>query len=284
MMKALKTLLFILICTTSYVGCSENQHIGNNNEQGDDLRTSDVSITLSDFVLLAGCDWRDLQLDSVYLFNSQQQIAPYITGTANIDFEKQSLLVVHGMATNGILNMEKHLEKISDDVYQLHLDITLNKITEAPLWTVSVLVPKISDEARIELLVNISGKETISLAGTKWKLLGFVNGADGTTIKPGTFSSGKPDRAYWIQFKEDKTVYGHSSSNLLLGNYDENLDTSEILIKVQAATEVMEKSDGITFIDRLNLVRLFEYRESALLLYYNETDYLLFEIYNDEKE
>jgi heat shock protein HslJ len=122
------------------------------------------------------------------------------------------------------------------------------------------------------------------LAGTKWKLVGFVNGADSTTITPDTLPSQKPYSAYWIQFKEDKTVYGHSSSNLLLGNYEANYQTSEISIDVQAATEVMERPDGITFIERLNLVRSFEYRESALLLYYNEIDYLLFEIYKDETE
>jgi heat shock protein HslJ len=125
--------------------------------------------------------------------------------------------------------------------------------------------------------------ENISLAGTQWKLVGFVNGADGAVITPEA-SSGKPYNFYWIQFKEDKTVNGMSSSNQLLGSYDVNSDASEIQIKSATATEVMERPDGILFVERLNAVRSFEYRESALLLYYNETDYLLFEIYGDEKE
>ncbi|MDR2805320.1 MAG: protease complex subunit PrcB family protein [Dysgonamonadaceae bacterium] len=130
---------------------------------------------------------------------------------------------------------------------------------------------------------NQSNSENSSPAGTKWKLTGFVNGADGTIKTPDTFFCGV-NGCYWVYFKEDKTIEGHSASNLLLGNYEVNPDASEIQIKVGAATEVMERPDGFTFIDRLNSVRSFEYKESALLLYYNETDYLLFTVYPVEIE
>jgi hypothetical protein len=283
-MKTLKTLLFIMIIAANYTGCTENHSDNNDAQDIDDATVSYTDVTLSDFVLPTGYNWQNLQPDSVYLFNSLQELAPYITGTVAVDFEKQSLLTVQGWVTNGIERIDKQWQEISAGEYQLNISIMLNKTMEAPLWTVSILVSKISGDARIELLIN--GKENIpeniSLTG-KWKLVGFVNGADGAVTTPEA-SSRKPYNFYWIQFKEDKTVYGMSSSNLLLGSYDVNLDASEIQIKVGAATEVMEKPDGILFIDRLNSVRSFEYRESALLLYYNETDYLLFEIYDDEKE
>jgi hypothetical protein len=127
------------------------------------------------------------------------------------------------------------------------------------------------------------GESNVALIGKKWKLDSFVNGTDGSTKIPEVFPF-RPYNCYWIQFEEGKTVNGRSSSNLLLGSYNFNFDASEIKLEIHAATELGERPDGDTFINRLNSVHSFEYRESALLLYYNEKDYLLFKLVNNEVE
>jgi hypothetical protein len=123
----------------------------------------------------------------------------------------------------------------------------------------------------------------ISLTGTKWKLTTFVNASEGTTKTPETFSH-IPYDCYWIQFNDDNTCEGRSSSNLLPGRYSVDSASSEILITVGAATEIAEKPDGEEFIDKLNRVHTFVIQESSLMLYHNEKDYLLFDIYDNEKE
>jgi hypothetical protein len=130
---------------------------------------------------------------------------------------------------------------------------------------------------------EVNENQDISLAGTQWKLTSFVNASEGTIKTPETFSH-VPYNCYWIRFNDDNTCRGRSSSNLLLGHYSVNSVSSEIQITVGMATYVGELPDGEEFIDKLNRVHSFVIKDSSLMLYHNETDYLLFNIYDSEKE
>jgi hypothetical protein len=132
---------------------------------------------------------------------------------------------------------------------------------------------------------EVSENQDISLVGTKWQLTAFVNDSEGTTKTPMLLDKPSKYGHYWIQFNEDNTCEGRSIANLLLGRYSAGSVSSEIQITVGAATEVMELSpDGEEFIEKLNRVHSLGIKDSSLMLYYNETDYLLLKIYDNEKE
>jgi hypothetical protein len=106
------------------------------------------------------------------------------------------------------------------------------------------------------------------LTGIKWKLTGFVT--NGNTRLPEQDS----DNSYWLQFKNDNTFTGKSSSNFIGGTYEINHQTSSFRITNLEGTEIYEHPDGRLFIESLMALRSFELREDTLNLYYSETDYL----------
>jgi hypothetical protein len=116
------------------------------------------------------------------------------------------------------------------------------------------------------------------LTGTKWKLVEFVNVSDGTTKIPEPES----DQCYWILFDSDTTFSGKTSTNDVVGYYRINLVTSTIYIDDIFGTEINELFDGRLYVEKLHLVCSFEHTETFLKLYYNKTDYLLFNPYDNE--
>jgi hypothetical protein len=248
-----------------------------------------IEIEAIDFSLPEGCTWKHNTEQSVSVIRSAEDILPFIDGKFlenSIDFGKYSLLYARGQSTAGIDSIMKHLQQVSENEYLFYVDIMKNDATEVPLWNIALLVPKISEDARIELLVNYyPEKENISLSGTKWQLTAFVNVSEETTKTPILLDKPSKYGHYWIQFNEDNTCEGHSSSNLLLGRYSVSSVSSEVQITVGVATYMMELSpDGEEFIEKLNRIHSFVIKDSSLMLYYNETDYLLFDIYDNEKE
>jgi hypothetical protein len=121
------------------------------------------------------------------------------------------------------------------------------------------------------------------LTGIKWKLVEFVSVSDGTTKTPEQPLS---DNCYWITFQNDSVFIGRTSTNDIYGNYEVNTQDSTIRIIYLLTTEVNELFDGPFYSDCLRMLRLsacsFEVTETSLKLYYNETDYLLFNAYDYE--
>jgi hypothetical protein len=118
--------------------------------------------------------------------------------------------------------------------------------------------------------------DEMKLTGVKWKLTSFV--ANGNAKTPEQDS----DNRYWILFKDDNTLEGKSSTNMLRGSYEINAQTSSIQItSLGEGTYVYELPDGRLFMESLRAVRSFELQEDTLKLYYSETDYLRFNAYRD---
>jgi hypothetical protein len=113
---------------------------------------------------------------------------------------------------------------------------------------------------------------TYALAGTKWKLVKFVNVSEGITKDPEPSS----DSCYWIMFNNDSTICGHSSTNELFGYYQINspLFTIQLLV---GGTKISEMFDGSLYMEKINLVDSFELTNTYLKMYYNnQQNYLLF--------
>jgi hypothetical protein len=121
---------------------------------------------------------------------------------------------------------------------------------------------------------------TYALVGTKWKLVEFVQISEGTTKIPTKFSFKR--NSYWIMFNNDSSLDGCASTNKMNGSYQMDIQTSTIRIDVGYTTYINEHPDGGLYIECLNLASSFEVITTFLKLYYNETDYLLFNAYDDE--
>jgi heat shock protein HslJ len=114
--------------------------------------------------------------------------------------------------------------------------------------------------------------QNISLTGTKWKLTGFANVTNGIIKTP------EPDSEnhYWIIFNDDNTLSGKSSNNELFGSYEADYKAATLRITKLGGTKMGEILDGELFVKSLQSVYYFSIRKTSLQLYYNDTDYLLF--------
>jgi hypothetical protein len=118
---------------------------------------------------------------------------------------------------------------------------------------------------------NMTEKEETEIYN-KWKLIGFVDSANGVSITP------KPNdnNSYWIAFNDDGTFLARSSTNDLEGEYQVNFSSSTISIRKIGGTKIGEILDGNLFVERLSSIQFFVSEKTSLKLYYNEKDYLLF--------
>ena len=113
---------------------------------------------MSDYYLLNDCSWSLMEADTLYLINSQEELFTYfncVNGSpTEIDFSRQTLLLVSGRSTSGIHAIFKQLMETERNRYTFDIDITLNMTMEAPRWIEAVLISKMSDDAVISLNVN----------------------------------------------------------------------------------------------------------------------------------
>ncbi|MCL2132447.1 MAG: protease complex subunit PrcB family protein, partial [Lentimicrobiaceae bacterium] len=88
--------------------------------------------------------------------NSGEDLENYIDGSyPEIDFSKQTLLLVGGSANNGISQISKSLQQLSGNEYKLDVELTLNDAAVSENWAVSMLVPKITNEVVVTLNVYL---------------------------------------------------------------------------------------------------------------------------------
>lgn len=139
----------------------------------------------------------------------------------------------------------------------------------------AVYPPEFGDIVLVRAKEASAPEENPKLTGAKWKLKSFV--ANGVAKAP----EPEDNDSYWIAFKDDSTLEGKSSVNFLFGSYEVNHQTSYLRVTNLGGTKIAELLDGRFFVESLMAVRSFELREDALKLCYNETDYLLFNVYQD---
>ncbi|EFR56863.1 hypothetical protein HMPREF9720_3018 [Alistipes sp. HGB5] len=93
------------------------------------------------------------------MIRSQAELADFIFPNdklpEDIDFEKNTLLLVAGQATNGIESVKKNFVK-ADAQYIYSVTFLLNDTTEAPKWRVAQLVPSVPNEAKISLDLEVN--------------------------------------------------------------------------------------------------------------------------------
>jgi hypothetical protein len=155
--------------------------------------------------------------------------------------------------------------------------IAFLKVTVA---TLCIVLMALFTAASCEKPKDVPTGTTTSLAGIKWKLIEFVQISEGTIKIPEPQS----DQCYWIFFDSDTSLYGKTSTNDIWGQYRINPSTSTIYINNLGGTEINELFDGRLYLERMLSICSFEATKTSLKLYYNETDYLLFNLYNHENK
>lgn len=132
-----------------------------------------ITIDMINFSLSEGCAWDNLMSDSMYLINSQeeltQHLAYYANAVLNVDLDKYSLIVLQPKNCNIDSKVEKLLlQQMSANKYLLSADVIPSLTTNATPLVISVLVPKISETALVEMAINRNNLNTNSLIGT-WR-------------------------------------------------------------------------------------------------------------------
>jgi len=144
-----------------------------------------------------------------------------------------------------------------------------------PLLIIGMLACEDNENGSLSLnqIERKTSNLNLPFAGTKWKLIGFVN------VKSNTIKMAKPesDSCYVITFYSDNTFSGITSTNQVDGNYEISLNAKTLKILQLGGTKINELNDGNIYVANLLRVNLFSITERGLALYYdNENYYLLF--------
>ena len=115
-------------------------------------------ISFTEYVLADDCQWQNLAYDDqVIIINSDKQLRQYVactgSGYPKIDFEKQTLLLAHGMATSGAVYPNcTCLQQISEQSYKMEVDLFQGLAAVMSPWQVAIIVDKLEEECIIELI------------------------------------------------------------------------------------------------------------------------------------
>jgi len=103
-----------------------------------------------------GCviNYVNMQTDSVYLINSEEEFKKYNTceGNPQIDFSLKTFLLAFGKTTSGISNISKELS-LKNNIYYLNVDIQLNDATVPQGWNIAVITDKIKSS---HVILNVN--------------------------------------------------------------------------------------------------------------------------------
>ena len=127
------------------------------------------------------------------------------------------------------------------------------------------------DLISINLIPSLEEYQSLKLTDVKWKLIGFAD-AKQEKIK---MAEPESERCYLLQFNDDNTLSGMSSSNEIGGGYETSSESS-MKIGARAHTKVNEIYDGELYMKCLNNVNTFSMTEKGLALYYDSNKFLLF--------
>ena len=151
-----KITAFLLTMAVTAAGCSTS-----NNEDEDHPIEYPIDVSFTEYSLGASCQWLNLIDDNngrVIVMNSSEELEEYVDCTggsySDIDFSKQTLLLINGVATNAISGISKKLVRQSDNLYVLDIEITSNQITGDQSWNMALITNKLSEECAIELNVT----------------------------------------------------------------------------------------------------------------------------------
>jgi hypothetical protein len=254
-------------------------------------KTYPVELRASNYQAPEGCYGTKMEADTLYIINTQNEFISWIPCAdviADIDWEKQTLLVTWDRRCNADSRIvENKFAEIAENVFRFEVTVEPSVTTNAAPLFIYTIVPKLPKNAIVGFNINLTsngGSNTVdstsvkssdnSIAGTKWKLAGFVSAVDGSIKEP----EPSGNNYFTVYFAPDgKTLTGFSSVNELFGEYEIDIKASILKIKQLGGTKIKEQYDGKLFVDHLLSIHSFSFENKDLKLYHNELgDYLLF--------
>jgi hypothetical protein len=254
-MKTLKFFLFSMLTLTMSIACSENDTQG---QKTDDLNEPDLLKSK-----LTG-DWVVSGQKNSYIYTFAVDDTVYIKTKEGDTIDKWPYLPV----AEDLIRIIRNWTTRNKVVFYSGDSIWISDFIPNPA---AVYPPEFGDIVLVRAKEASGKEENPELTGIKWKLTSFVTNGNAKTPEPNS------NDCYWLIFDDDNTIEGKSSINFLFGSYEVNHQTSSLRItNLGEGTEINELFDGRFFLESLMAVHSFEMQEVALKLYYNETDYLLF--------
>ena len=113
---------------------------------------------------------------------------------------------------------------------------------------------------------------SLSLVGTEWKLIGFVD----ETRRRVKLAEPAAEDTYLLNFTEDEEIYGRTSTNTAFGKYVPNNSSYLEIFQFNHLTKINELFDGRYFIESMNRVSSYNLSTKGLVLYYDDKKFMLF--------
>jgi len=158
----MKWKILLLILSVFYICCNEkNKKI----DEPDGPSIYPVEIEFTEFDIQGfNCGFPDQNFPfdipindgALMVINNENELENLIvcfgdSSYPEIDFSKHSLLLAKGNSSNGISKIFKNVQKISENEYQMNVDVRTGITGWIEPWTIAIITSKISDDCKIEL-------------------------------------------------------------------------------------------------------------------------------------
>jgi hypothetical protein len=147
----LKLIGFFTVACVS-LSCDSSKDISENEEF-----TKPVEIPFTEYNLAGtSCQWTNLAYNGkIIIINSNKEMEKYVECSNGsypaIDFSKYTLLLASGGTGNGISKIDKTITQIAANKYTLKVIVHLNFAMVVQTWTISILIPKVSNNTTVVL-------------------------------------------------------------------------------------------------------------------------------------
>jgi hypothetical protein len=274
----MKTESFIFILLAIFLfGCE------NTNTDGDLSKNYPIDITMNDYNLPVNCNpTNKLEADTLYVINSQDKLLDMIScldNVSDIDWEKKSLLIAWNRRCNADSKViEKKFQQVSDNAYQLQIEISPSMTANGAPLIIYMLVPKLPENAEVSLSISLQGignGGTFQLKNTQWKLAGLVDVTTGKLTEAEPKDCGK---CYTLAFETDSVGTAVSVAN-------------EIIVQLfqkpffQVATKVYDSKIGnvALFYEAIKTIDFYFLDQEGLKFFYNDRkNFLLYKTMETE--
>jgi len=104
------------------------------------------------------CEWVDFERNKIFIINDNEELKNFVACNEGdfpvVDFEKHTLLLARGWATNGIHYIDINFLKETASEYTLIVSIHTNATAFPQPWLISIVTPKIDNATTISLKVQ----------------------------------------------------------------------------------------------------------------------------------
>ena len=138
---------------------------GNNGVDTTENNKYPIDITFSEYSLNETlCEWTNLSYDDkVIIINSTEELESYILcndeNYSAIDFSEYTLLLAHGIASSSAVTNCNSLQQISEQSYEMEVNILLTQALVLTCWHVPIIVNKLDDGSIIKLVITFKNSE-----------------------------------------------------------------------------------------------------------------------------